>query len=73
MKPKKYFTICYIDNGLVKPFETHQFGEPNNWFETEVEAEQWIMDMFLDAPLGEVNKMALIVLPVFLIKFKPVG
>lgn len=72
-KPEKWFRICQIFEGKISLFETHQFGDPNNWYQTEVEAEKFIQEHFDDAQDG-INptnvEMILLVLPVYAIKFR---
>lgn len=74
-KPQKFYRICYFnhENDIVL-FETNQFGEPNNWFAQESEAEEWIQEHFIDAHPGTVeNMVTMIVLPVFTVTFKPIS
>lgn len=71
-QPEKFYRIFQIEkNGTIHLFETNQFGEPNNWFTEEQEAEEWIKEIFVDAHPGIVsNFLSLVIIPVFTITFK---
>lgn len=71
-KPEKFYRICQVNHeGDIRLFETYQFGEPNNWFALESEADEWIQENFIDAHPGTVKNIAtLIVLPVWTVTFK---
>lgn len=69
MEPRKYYRIFAIDqDGAFRVFETEQFGDPNNWFENEVEAETFIKDNFIDANSNPTVTLAII--PVFTVNKK---
>ncbi len=71
--PQRFYRIFQINlENDITLFETYQFGEPNNWFEQESEADEWIRENFVDAHPGSTpNILTLIVLPVWTITFKP--
>lgn len=71
-KPQKYYRICQINDGKISLFETQQFGEPNNWFESIGEIDSWLAENFVDAHPGEGNQIAVIALPVWVLGFKAV-
>lgn len=75
--PVKYFQIMTPGiNGVLRPFEVNQFGETESFFYSEAEAEKFIAKHFADAQQpGEVEKkeLVLIIMPVFLCRFRPVG
>jgi hypothetical protein len=69
MKPRKYYRILYFDNkGGLQLFETNQFGDPNNWFDDEQEAEAFIQENFSDK--NNSPDMVLVVVPIFTVGFR---
>lgn len=73
MTPQKFYRILFSDQGVLKPFETHQFDvQCDNWFNNEAEAERFIDEHFLDAQQDGHYQCdcALIVAPVYAIRFK---
>lgn len=71
-RPRKFYHICQAgEEGKIMQLDTRSYGEPNNWWETEKEAEDWITETFQDAHTDTMGKMVLIVLPVFLVTSKP--
>lgn len=79
MKPVKYYQIMTPDpQGILRPFEVNQFGETDSFFKTQFEAQEFIEEHFLDAqevgsnPPIDQTDVVLVVLPVFLCRFKPV-
>jgi hypothetical protein len=79
--PSMYYRLFTLDaKGTAHLFETNQFGEPNNWFESIDQAAKWIKEVFDDAyPTGSVDpaalappQLVLVALPVWLLNFRPI-
>jgi hypothetical protein len=77
MKPIKYYQIVTPDaQGILRPFETNQFGEPDGFFKTQFAAQEFIEEHFLDAqetgsnPPIDKTDIVLSIIPVWLCRFK---
>lgn len=67
--PRKYYRIfTFGPNGQLVLFNTAEFGEPNNWFDSELDAHIWMNDHFVD--VNEGAPIVLTVLPIWTVKSK---
>ena len=80
MKPIIYYRVFYVnEKGGFSLLETHQFGDPDNFFESMDAATSFIQENFDNSqtegvyPATEKVDMVLVVFPVCLIQFKKNG
>lgn len=67
--PRKFYQICtFGPGGTIVQFNTAEFGDSNNWFETEGEAHDWICEHFVD--VNSNAPIRLTVLPIWTVKSK---